>query len=403
MPSKSFEELWNGYINSDLTQDELAHFIQLLQDHNYEAPIKGSIEQLLEQHSSANLVDENKATIIFQNVLNAAEKEQNTQISKVVPLTEKPRVFTMARIAAAASLIGFLFLGAYLMVNRNKANEVAKTVVKPKTFKNDVLPGGAKAILTLADGSAIVLDDAQNGALAQQGNTKVIKFGAKLSYDPAQSGSKDIVYNSISTPRGGQYQVELPDGSNVWLNSGSSLRFPTAFTGKQRRVEVTGEAYFEVAKNAAMPFVVSVGGAEVKVLGTHFNIMAYNDEAMMKTTLLEGSVEFMAGGNSNLLKPGQQSQLTPGGSIKVVSNVDVDQVVAWKNGLFHFENADIGTVMRQLSRWYDVEVVYENKNINDQFVLEMRRNSKLSDVLRVLELTGDIKFDIQGKKIIILK
>ncbi len=151
-----------------------------------------------------------------------------------------------------------------------------------------------------------------------------------------------------------------------------------------------------------MPFEVSVGGAEVQVLGTHFNIMAYDDEATMKTTLLEGSIKFVKGNTSHLLKPGQQSQLTPTGSVNVASGVDMAQVMAWKNGLFHFEDADIQTIMRQLSRWYDVEVVYQNKNNNDQFVLEMPRSSKLSDVLKVLELTGDIRFGIDGKKIIIL-
>ncbi len=281
--------------------------------------------------------------------------------------------------------------------------DIAETQDKVDNFKNDVAPGGNKAILTLADGSVIVLDSAQNGTLTNQGNTKVIKLdNGQLAYNSAGIKSTEVLFNTISTPRGGQYQVILPDGSKVWLNAASSLRFPAAFVDKERRVDVTGEAYFEIAKNAAMPFVVSVGGAEVQVLGTHFNIMAYDDEATMKTTLLEGSIKFVKGNTSHLLKPGQQSQLTPTGSVNVASGVDMAHVMAWKNGLFHFEDADIQTFMRQLSRWYDVEVVYQNKNNNDQFVLEMPRSSKLSDVLKVLELTGDIRFGIDGKKIIIL-
>ncbi|HEX6169267.1 MAG TPA: FecR domain-containing protein, partial [Chitinophagaceae bacterium] len=186
-----------------------------------------------------------------------------------------------------------------------------------------------------------------------------------------------------------------------WLNATSSIHFPTSFAGKERRVEITGEAYFEIAKNRDMPFIVTVNNAEVQVLGTHFNVNAYNDEENVKTTLLEGSVKFVSRDNINMLKPGQQSQLTNNGLIKLVSNVDVEEVVAWKNGMFDFENAGIETVMRQLARWYDVEIEYNGKT-DDLFIAEMRRNIKLSDALKALELTGKVKFDIQGKKIIVM-
>jgi ferric-dicitrate binding protein FerR (iron transport regulator) len=253
----------------------------------------------------------------------------------------------------------------------------------------------------LADGSTIILDNVQNGTLAQQGNTKVIKEDGKLAYNLTSTGINEVLYNTISTPRGGQYQVDLPDGSRVWLNAASSLHFPTAFVGKERRVEITGEAYFEVAKNKAQPFIVSVNGAEVQVLGTHFNVMAYNDENAIKTTLLEGSVKFVNGSTSSLLKPGQQSQLSENGQVKVVSNVDVDAVTAWKNGNFDFQGEDIETVMRQLSRWYNVDVVYRNKP-DELFYAEIPRNTKLSDVLKALELTGKLRFGIEGKKIIVM-
>ena len=170
---------------------------------------------------------------------------------------------------------------------------------------------------------------------------------------------------------------------------------------KERRVEITGEAYLEVSKNRDKPFIVTVNNAEVQVLGTHFNINSYNDEDDVKTTLLEGSVKFVNGGNANILKPGQQSQLTKDGAVKVVSDVDVDKVVAWKNGFFHFESAGIETIMRQLSRWYDVEIEYKGKT-DDLFIAEMRRNIKLSDALKALELTGRVRFEIEGKKIIVM-
>jgi len=194
----------------------------------------------------------------------------------------------------------------------------------------------------------------------------------------------------------------LPDGSRVWINAASSIRFPTAFTGNARRVEVNGEAYFEVAKNKSMPFMVKVNNAEVQVLGTHFNIMAYDEEDVVSTTLLEGSVKFVTGDKISILKPGQQSQLSKDGQVKLVNDVDVDQVVAWKNGLFVFDNSELGTVMRQLSRWYDIDVVYRTRNVTTSFVGEVPRTSKLSDVLKVIELTSKMHFEVAGKKVIVM-
>ncbi|MDB5087420.1 MAG: FecR family protein, partial [Mucilaginibacter sp.] len=221
-----------------------------------------------------------------------------------------------------------------------------------------------------------------------------------LAYNADKNDLIGNLYNTVSTPRGGHYQVILPDGSQVWLNAASSIRFPTAFTDKERKVEISGEAYFEVAKNKALPFVVKVNSSEVRVFGTHFNVMAYTDEAAIKTTLLEGSVQFSNGSASCMLKPGEQSELTKSGQVKVISGVDVDNAIAWKNNMFDFENTDIESVMRQLSRWYDVDVVY-NKKVNDRFFAEIPSSSKLSEVLKALELTGKVNFDIQGRKIII--
>lgn len=316
-----------------------------------------------------------------------------------IPL--KRRVIPFRRIAIAASVIGLLMLSGFFLFQRLDSKDIAKTDQNVNRFKDDVSPGGDKAVLTLADGSTILLNDVQNGTLGHQGNSKIIKLDGKLSYDPAGKKSDEVVYNTISTPNGGQYQLELPDGSLVWLNSTSSIHFPTSFVGKERRVEITGEAYFEVAKDRNMPFIVSVGGAEVQVLGTHFNVNAYKDENDVKTTLLEGAVKFVHGANAEILKPGQQSQLSTNGTVNVVNNVDVGRVVAWKNGLFDFESAGIDAVMRQLSRWYDVEIEYKGKT-DDLFIAEMRRNIKLSDALKALELTGKVKFDIRGKKIIVM-
>ena len=242
MTTKSFDELTSGYINNQLTEEELAYFLQLLQQEEYATNFKKSVGQLFEHNSFSGKADQNRADIIFQRIMNVAKKEEEVLESKVIPLQQRPRRFTFLKIVAAASVIGLLLLGTFFWFNRDGKKEVAQTEVRKNGYKNDVLPGGDKAILTLADGSTIVLDSAQNGTLAQQGATQVIKLGGKLDYDPAGTGSKEVVYNTITTPRGGQYQVELPDGSQVWLNAASSLRFPTAFAGKERRVEISGEA-----------------------------------------------------------------------------------------------------------------------------------------------------------------
>jgi ferric-dicitrate binding protein FerR (iron transport regulator) len=310
-------------------------------------------------------------------------------------------VVSLRKIAVAVSIVGLIVVTAIILMNKNSSAPIVKAQNNDRKFKNDVDPGGNKATLTLADGSVISLDDAKNGTLTQQGNARVIKLDGKLLYDPTSNNTKQIVYNTISTPKGGQYQLELPDGSLVWLNATSSVRFPTTFTDKERRVEIMGEAYFEVAKDANKPFIVSVNNSEVQVLGTHFNINAYDDEEEVRTTLLEGSVKFVNANINTILKPGQQSRLTKEGNVNVASNVDVDDVIAWKNGRFNFDNAGIESVMRQLTRWYDVEVDYKGKT-DDLFIAEMRRDIKLSDALKALELTGKVKFEIDGRKIIVM-
>ena len=297
--------------------------------------------------------------------------------------------------------------GAYLSLQKktpSKPETIASNKEQTKQTKRDLAPGGNKAILILADGSTIVLDNAKNGTLAQQGNTKVLKLNGKLTYDPANTKNDEILYNTISTPRGGQYQIELPDGSLVWLNAVSSLRFPTAFAGKERRVEVTGEAYFEVAKNAAMPFRVVIASpsenrAEIEVVGTRFNIMAYNDEAALKTTLLEGSVILNQDSKEVPLKPGQQARLQDK-SIKIVDNVDTEEVIAWKNGFFQFSSASLQQVMRQIARWYDVDIAYVGKVPERRFGGKISRDNNASEVLKVLELSK-VKFRIEDKKIVV--
>lgn len=274
--------------------------------------------------------------------------------------------------------------------------------------KNDIAPGGNKAILTLADGSKVVLDDKKNGQLAKQGQTVIQKRGSGLlTYLSAALSSQStttVAYNTISTPRGGQYKVILSDGTQVWLNAASSLKFPAAFLGKERNVELTGEAYFEVAKNKAMPFHVLAAGQVVEVLGTHFNVNAYTDEESLKTTLLEGLVKVNKGVSFAMLKPGQQAIINNNDAnpvIKVADVPDADEVMAWKDGKFYFNNTDIKTVMRQIGRWYNVDIEYAGKIPgSDGFTGTFSRNMTASKALKVLEFSG-VDFKIEGRKIIV--
>lgn len=380
---------------SEWTAEEKQWLLNLLEN-----PDDASLKEVMQEFFSENIKSGNPIDpVISEKLLNSIHHKIN--FSQKQKKTKLIRMWTL-RIAAAC-FVGFMALSVFWWLKNDSKQPATQMQVSSKQYKTDVQPGGNKALLTLADGSTIILDSAQNGALSTQGNIRIIKLDdGQLAYnrDGARSSSK-VLYNTISTPKGGQYRLTLADGSQVWLNAASSIRFPASFTGKERRVEITGEVYFEVAKNQSMPFIVSVNDAEIQVLGTHFNVMAYKDEATLETTLLEGSVKFMKDDNAAMLKPGQQLQLTEKGQFKVASGVDLTKVVAWKNGFFDFEGLGFETIARQLSRWYNVEVVY-NRKIDDLFYAEIPRNTKLSDVLKALELTGKIHFEIEAKKIIVL-
>lgn len=304
---------------------------------------------------------------------------------------------------AAAAVLLMVATGSYLLWKRDAGKEIAKSKVSQQPAQNDIAPGGNKAILTLADGTRVVLDTAGNGALTKQGSVTVIKLDGQLAYNSDENAGNEVLYNTITTPKGGQYQLVLADGTKVWLNAASSLRYPTSFTGPERRVEITGEAYFEVAKNKARPFKVDVEGkGEVEVLGTHFNINAYSDEPAISTTLLEGSIRFteLENKKATLIAPGQQVLLSAEGQMKLNKHADLESVVAWKDGSFHFSSQDIVSIMRQISRWYDVEVVYKGTISIDTFTGIVSRNSNVSEVLSLMEDSG-VHFKIEGRKIVV--
>jgi hypothetical protein len=325
------------------------------------------------------------------------------------PVIALPSRKTGRRWAIAAAVIFLVAAGGYFGLIHTRT-PVPGIATQPG-LKNDVPPGYSKAVLTLANGAAVILDSVHTGTLTQQGNTTVVNStNGQLAYNTLDNASAsqrttEVLYNILATPRGGQYQLQLPDGSRVWLNASSSIRYPTAFTGTERRVEIKGEAYFEVAQNTAMPFKVAIitnagNAGEVQVLGTHFNINAYDDEHIIKTTLLEGAVKISAGTSHHVLKPGQQAQLSKGEAIKVIDDADTEEAVAWKDGRFYFNGADIQTVMRQVSRWYDVDVKYEGSIPTGHYKGRPARDLSVSQMLKVVEYSG-VKIRIEGKKIIV--
>jgi transmembrane sensor len=277
---------------------------------------------------------------------------------------------------------------------------------------NDVAPGTNKAILVLGDGTQISLDSAGNGALTSQGRTKIMKTGGgQIVYVPDAAGSAAVLMNTMHVPRGGQYQLTLPDGTRVWLNSASSITYPTAFNGSERSVTISGEAYFEVAKKVNSPFHVRIGDqAEILVLGTSFNVNAYEDETDIRATLLDGKIKVEQQQRSMVLTPGQQARLNIGlpatasnPAIRVIDHADIDKVMAWKNGYFNFEDMRFGEAMRQLARWYDIDVVYEKGIPDIPLGGETSRNLKLSDLLKGLAGAG-VKYRLeQGRRLIILR
>ncbi|TCC97798.1 FecR family protein [Pedobacter hiemivivus] len=323
-------------------------------------------------------------------------KAVEIEMSEALGLTKRDTLKLWPKIAIAASVLFFLSVAFYFFYLQPKAEQKLSHIT-------DVSPGGNRAVLILADGSKIDLEDAKSGALAKEGNVLIKKSkDGQLIYDlsgTAATKGSEITYNTIETPRSGTYQVILPDGSSVWLNAASKLKFPTRFAGNERKVEIKGEAYFEVAKNPVKPFRVLSDHQLIEVLGTHFNVNNYTDEPFVKTTLVEGSIKVSSKGSSKIIRPGEQSIIGSGDKIEVVS-VNTEQVVAWKNGLFSFKRADLETVMRQISRWYNVDVTYEGEVPEISFTGKIYRNVNLQEALKSIGYIG-IKYRIENNKVII--
>lgn len=400
-----------NYLKDELSKEEKAELAVWLNENALNKVLFEELideEKLKERLQKFNRIEED---VVWSTILKKIGSDYDPDSIPV------KRLMPWYRIAAVASILIFISIISYLSLTLQPSTPIVENRIQ-----NDAVPGGNKAILTLADGRKISLIDANRGELAEQSGIRITKAAdGQLVYEVRhlEGGRTErslpavgMTYNTIETPRGGQYQVILPDGTKVWLNAASSLKYPVQFTKNARRVELIGEAYFEVnslksAKGDRVPFFVSTSTQTVEVLGTRFNINSYEDEEIVKTTLIEGSVhvfansEKIAGTIQNtgvLLKPDQQSILK--GSYFNVTTVDAEASIAWKNGYFSFTHADLETVMRQLSRWYDVDVVYEGEIPQGTFTGKVYRDMNISKVLEILTYTR-VNFRIEGKKMII--
>ncbi len=400
---QNYTELFDKYIQGKLTPAERAEFFQLFKQENINPELEQFLLESYEQNKQINIWPEE-----FRQLFAARLAEKIIASSPATPARIR-KMHTFRKWGWVAASVVLVIVGVYFW-NAYKPSK-KQPIVSNGHMKNDVAPGGQRATLTLADGSMYTLDSVANGQFAEQGNTQVLKLAnGQIAYNLKGAAGKELVWNTMTTPNSGQYQLILPDGTKVWLNASSSITFPTAFTGNKREVKISGELYFEVAANKNKPFIIDVNGrSSVEVLGTSFNINSYTNEETIKTTLIEGSVKVnrktttlvaSKAPHSAILKAGEQAIIKNSENIAVSSNVDVNKIIAWKNGIFDFTGSDLKTVMRQLERWYDIKVAYKGTTSNMIFEGRMYMNVNLSDVLEVLQKMG-VKFELEGKTLTI--
>jgi ferric-dicitrate binding protein FerR (iron transport regulator) len=387
-PFQRLKYLFQRHQNGEATAAERREFMDMVRAGAHERDLQQLIDEEIEgagepEQITAPPLSEESAGRIFSRI-----------VAPGVDGTTRTPVRQMAtrwiRWAAAAVVLAAVVGIPLLTVRKQQAPMV---IHMPEKY--DAPPGKKAAVLTLANGQQIVLDSAGGAAIGRQGNITVVNLKGMLAYQTAAShelrATSEPAYNTLTTNAGNQYQLVLPDGSRIWLNAASSIKFPVNFSKKERSVEITGEAYFEIAPDSRRPFLVHHGDMTVQVLGTHFNVNAYADEQAVATTLLEGSVKVICGNDHTLITPGQQVQLCSKG-MYVWDNVNVEEIVAWKEDQFYFRRADIRSIMRQLSRWYNIKVNYEGQDIGERFYAKIPRSVPLSEVLKALSMTGKVHF-----------
>ncbi|MFA6084332.1 FecR domain-containing protein [Mucilaginibacter sp.] len=383
--------LYQRYIDDQCTAAELRELKSLLKDPALEADLQQMLDHTWDELSNdPSLVDvsEQRSLQIYQQIVEQAQYQKKNQ-------------YWWLKIAASILLLVSVSL---LWYTSQKQPALTAQLEKPKT--PDIMPGDNNAVLTLANGSKVILNSAQNGQIARQEGTTIQKVkDGQLVYATAvnTNAQEGLQWNTITIPKGGQYGLVLADGTRVYLNSASSLTYPTAFSGTSREVSLKGEAYFEVAKNAKMPFKVNVNDRQqVEVLGTHFNIEAYSDDRVIHTTLLEGSVKLLYRDKQTILKPGQMAVNDIGASSLLIKPADSDEVMAWRNGMFIFNNENITSLMKRISRWYDIDVVFKGNMKDISFVGNYSRNKSLANLLRNIESTERVHFLIEGRRVTVI-
>lgn len=391
-------ELLHAYAENKISARQTEELFQYLNTNPGEAAL------LLTESAGLYEGKMHNKSLIDEEVSNRMKQLLLTKISTQAVI-ELPRGRPTTRIQwAAAAAVLLLTAGiSYFLVDVQPKNNPDQNTVKVHHLKKDATPGIDGAVLTTASGDQILLDNAANGVVASEKNTHVLKQGSQLIYSGSGQIKDDLEsLNTLSTLKGRKFQLVLADGTKVWLDAASSITYPVVFTGKQRKVKVTGQLYFEVAKDKSKPFIVEAGETSIKVYGTHFNVDAYEDEPAIKTTLLEGSVKISVSNQSLMLKAGQQavSGKVNSRSIHLDKDVDTEAVIAWKSGLFQFDNADLPTVLRQLARWYDMQIVYFGEIPIRRFDGKIGRDLNLSQVLKLLEKM-QVRFSIKENKLIV--
>lgn len=406
MTPEQFRDLLQKFQRQEMTPPELESFLEAAAGGQYETLLEEDLTQGLKAATYPGVSSTERMEKVYQQFLEKKKPEKKKEKPERNGKAALIRRFRWT--AAAAILLSVVMTGVFYYRHRPAPARMDETAGLQQ-LAPEVPPGGNKATLTLASGARITLDSAHSGELTRQGNMRVIQLDSgRLAYQPQAGASQSLEYNTITTPRGGQYRVVLADGTQVWLNAASSLQYPTAFTGNTREVILQGEAYFEVAPRADKPFIVQTGkDTRIEVLGTHFNVTNYPDEKNILTTLTQGAVRVDAGKESHLLSPGQQARATAlpegGTRLTITSDIKPEQVMAWKDGLFDFQDMPFDRVMRQLSRWYDIDVVYEDGVPDIKFEGQLGRDVNLSRILFFFQKVG-VHYHMEGnRKLVISK
>ena len=387
-----------AYVGNAITQEELDELTKIVADPSSEK----LIQEFMERHWMAMKVDDN-LKIDHEGVFDRILVDRSSEDAQLVP--KKIPLYRWATLRYAASIVVLFAVGLTFYLSRNGSKQMELSEIPNKISKSSLKNIDRRPFLTLSDGTMIPLDSNLTTNGVYQGFSNFINRNGQLVYHHIEgaSGSKTVAdMNTVTTPKGGEYQVTLVDGTKVWLNTASSITYPVTFNKSQRRVKIQGEAYLEVAKNPSVPFIVEANGTEVVVLGTHFNVSAYPDDNFIKTTLVEGAVKLTSQNASRLLSPGQQGDISRNSGKIKVANVNVADVLAWRNGYFVFKGEDIKSIMRIISRWYDVEIIYQGDLKGRTFSGTLSRFGSMEEMLRTIELTDAVHFDIKERRVIVM-